>query len=122
MSESTLQQQCISYLSYIATSNKIFFFSPLNETAMMILKMFKVPKTTCYKIINFLKKMGMIPGTPDIAIVYGGKAYFIELKTKDGVVSDDQETVHGKIFKAGSAVYVVRSLDEFVECIEEILL
>ncbi len=110
MKESDLQQTITSYLS----AQHIFYFAPLNETAMMILKAFHVPQITCHKIINFLKKMGLVPGMPDIIILKNLTAYFIECKVNDNDLSDQQQIIHRKIFNDGYNVATVYSFDEAV--------
>jgi hypothetical protein len=110
MKESDLQQQICSYLS----ANGVFYFAPLNETAMMILKIFRVPQMTCYKIINYLKKMGLIPGMPDIIILAKMTAYFIECKIDDNVLSENQQIITRKIYNDGYQVATVWSLDEAI--------
>lgn len=118
MKESDIQQACIEYLSHL--NKKLFYFAPLNETAMMILQIFKVPKIATFKIMAFLKKMGMVAGVPDIQIIYGGKAYFIELKTPTGNIKEHQKQVHEQIAYCGAGIYIARSVEEFIEIVEEI--
>jgi hypothetical protein len=119
MKESTIQMQIINYLSKIAIQKNIFYFAPLNETAMMILKAFKVPSSICAKIINFLKKMGLMVGTPDI-IVYlpNSKVINFEVKNEKGTLSDSQTKIHAYLKKINHKVFVVRSLEEFISILE----
>jgi len=116
--ESDIQIAIISHLSEIATREDIFFFSPLNETAMMILKMFKIPSNTAAKIVNYLKKMGLVPGVPDLVICGNGNTVFIELKRPGGILSDAQERIHKKIDKAGHPVYTVNKVDIIDDILE----
>lgn len=58
------------------------------------------------------KKQGLRAGVPDNAIVWGGQAYFIELKSKTGRISDAQKIVIPAIESAGAPVAVARTLDE----------
>lgn len=110
MKESVFQQTLCSYLS----AQHIFYFAPLNETAMMILKAFHVPQITCHKIINFLKKMGLIPGMPDIIILANRTVYFLELKVGDNTTSEQQNIIHRKIYNDGYQVATVYTLDEAI--------
>jgi len=110
MKESDLQQQICSYLS----ANGVFYFAPLNETAMMLLKKFRVPESTGYKIMSFLKKMGMVPGMPDIIILKNRTVYFLELKANDNVLSVQQQIIHRKIYNDGYQVATVYSFEEAV--------
>ena len=59
-----------------------------------------------------LKACGYKAGTPDICIVYAGMAYWIELKAKDGRVSDEQKDTITRISFAGSPAEVCRSIDD----------
>lgn len=60
-----------------------------------------------------LKGMGMKAGVPDLLIVYDQRAYFVELKSAKGVLSEAQKEVHAALWRAKTPVAVVRSLDEF---------
>jgi len=59
-----------------------------------------------------LKAMGYRRGTPDILIVWQGKAYWIELKAKNGRVSGAQWEVRKALARAGSHVGFAYSADE----------
>lgn len=61
-----------------------------------------------------LKQQGVLTGFPDLMILYGGKAYFIELKSAKGVVMPHQKEVHQMIRNAGFDCFVARSLDDVV--------
>lgn len=121
MKESAIQQQIICYLSIVAVQYDIVYFAVLNETAMMILKMFKVSDKTCAKIINFLKKMGLLVGIPDFCILHSGKAHFVELKNETGKVSVTQKLIHKAFNRAGFKVHIVRSLEEFKIILNDII-
>lgn len=121
MKESTMQIQIISYLSHIAVKHDIVYFAILNETAMMILKMFRISDKTCAKIINFLKKMGLLAGIPDMCILHSGKAHFVELKNETGKVSVTQKLIHKAFNRAGFKVHIVRSLEEFKIILNDII-
>jgi len=106
--ESTLQMSIHDLLSRCG----IFHFAPLNETAMMILKMFKVPDKTCYAVINYLKKMGLTSGIPDILILHKGTVYFLELKSENGKLSDVQKCVHGALTSKGYKVATAYNFEQ----------
>jgi hypothetical protein len=110
LKESDLQQQICSYLS----ANGILYFAPLNETAMMLLKAFHVPQQTCFKIITFLKKMGLVPGMPDIVVLANKTAYFIECKIGSNSLSDQQEIINCRLLDSGYHCTVVYSLDSAI--------
>lgn len=58
-----------------------------------------------------LERMGLRPGWPDI-IILASRFVGLELKSRWGVLSDDQRAVHALIRGAGGEVYVVKTLDE----------
>lgn len=115
-SESTLQQQIIEHFTLIRTKYNFVFFAPMNEGVMMVLKMFKIPDSTCARIMNFMKKMGFLPGVSDIIIMHNGKAYCMELKTYKGVQSDAQKLFMKNVLLCGIDYAVVRSFEDAVEC------
>ena len=61
-----------------------------------------------------LKSIGYSAGTPDILVIDGGRAVWLELKAPKGRVSDAQRACHEALHLAGAIVHVVRSLDEAI--------
>lgn len=59
-----------------------------------------------------LKAKGMKPGAGDLLVIYLGRAFWLELKADDGVVSTAQRICHADLIRAGSPVEVVSSLTE----------
>lgn len=59
-----------------------------------------------------MKGLGVVAGVPDICVIKGGCAHFLELKAPRGVVSEKQGAVHCKLWDAGCRVAVAYSLDE----------
>ena len=60
-------------------------------------------------------------GVPDLLIVHKGKALWLEVKTKTGVVSKKQEYEMERLRDAGCVTGVVRSVEEarsFVESLQ----
>ena len=49
-----------------------------------------------------------VSGLPDLLMVVGGKAYFYEIKSKNGVVSKIQEQTMIALQKSGAIVNIVR--------------
>lgn len=119
MTESNIQQNIISYLSMIAVQKGIVFFSVPNESLVMVLTIFKVPKKICYQIVSFFKKMGLLPGVSDIVIIWKGKAYFMEVKTDSGTQSQDQVRFEHNVNKAGCEYTVVRSVGDVIGVLGE---
>ena len=76
--ESRLQQMTCEYLSL----NNIFYFSIPNEHWNI-----------SFAELNALKKRGMVPGMPDLAILKNQKIYFLEFKSKRGKLSKNQQII-----------------------------
>ena len=112
MKESTLQQQIISYLSFMAGKYHFIYFAPMNEGVSMVLSMFKVPPKTCAMINGYMRKMGFLAGVSDIMILHEGKAFCMELKTATGKQSKGQIRFEDNCIKTGVPYEIVRSLDE----------
>lgn len=62
-----------------------------------------------------LKRMGLLAGIPDIAVLHAGKLVFLELKRHGGEASDAQIATAGRLRAAGAYVSFCRTLGE-VEC------
>lgn len=58
------------------------------------------------------KGLGTKAGVPDLAFVFGGGCFFIELKAGKGTLSPAQREMHLALMKAGVAVYTCRSVPE----------
>jgi len=79
---------------------------------MSVLIAFKVPKVTCFKIVNHFKKMGLLPGTSDIIIIYRGMAYCLEVKKPGEKQSKDQILFMRNVIASGGRYEIVYSLDD----------
>ena len=65
-----------------------------------------------------LKRQGVTAGVADWLILYRGRLYCIELKTRKGRLSPVQKSWSETILNAGSAAYeVCRSLEEIQDCL-----
>lgn len=62
-----------------------------------------------------LKAAGVKAGTPDILILKAGRAYWIELKTKRGTLSEQQRLMAVDLRNAGCEWCVCRSVEEVEE-------
>lgn len=67
-----------------------------------------------------LKKLGLLPGMPDLILIANNKVRFIELKYEDGKISNEQKEVHEKLKSNGFEVSVIRSFDEFTELVKSV--
>lgn len=127
MKESDIQKQVIDSLSIIAQSKNIFFFSVPNEGFMASAMAMGMDKVSMGKLNNHYKKMGMVPGVPDICILYSGcyffmgeklykpRTLFIELKKPGGKVSTKQEYVHKAIGNVGHDVEIAYGLEDVMK-------
>lgn len=68
-----------------------------------------------------LKSMGVIPGVPDLILIWGGKTYGFEMKTTTGVLSPAQKKLHAVWGVQGVVVEVVRSSDELYDRVSAII-
>lgn len=59
-----------------------------------------------------LKRLGLVPGIPDLAFCIGGQSAWIELKTEKGTLSPNQKACHVALKEAGALVAVCRSVAE----------
>lgn len=107
MKESTIQQQICEYLSI----RGIFFFAIQNENLMMMIKMFEVPKHIGYALVSHSKKMGMVPGMPDLCVLLQ-RPVFLEVKNETGEPSAQQARIHAALRGLGYVVEVVRSVED----------
>ena len=110
--ETLLQIQIVEYLSLIASKNDFIFFSIPNEGAMTAAVSAGMKKTDIAKFLNTLKKMGMLPGIPDLCIIKNGRAYFMEVKTEKGKLSKQQGIIKLALADRKCLVRVVRSLED----------
>lgn len=69
---------------------------------------------------GILKAMGRISGVPDLALIWNGQTYWIELKADKGSLSAEQKHLHKLWLSHGVSVLVVRSVYQMVEAIEAI--
>ena len=104
MKESTLQVKVHEYLS----EKGIFHFSVPNE----------------HWNISFaerahLKKMGLVSGIPDMAILSHGTIYFMEFKTMTGKLNESQERIIPILKRRGYNVAVIRSLEQAKKQLDE---
>lgn len=68
------------------------------------------------------KSMGVWSGVSDFLFIYNGYIAGIELKTKDGRISDEQREWNNQfVMKGGGSYYIVRSLEEFKDIINNII-
>jgi hypothetical protein len=64
------------------------------------------------KVAARMSALGVVAGVPDLAVVYRGRAMFIELKARRGALSLDQKHVHQVLSHCGAPVMLCRSVEE----------
>jgi VRR-NUC domain len=59
-----------------------------------------------------MKWTGVLAGVPDLGIIADGRAFFLEVKTAKGRLSDAQQEIIPKLEAIGAPVALVRSIDD----------
>ena len=59
-----------------------------------------------------MKGLGLRPGVPDLLVIHNGRALFVELKTKRGVMSAAQKAMQKMLVYCGCDVMLCRSVPE----------
>ena len=106
--EDVLQKAVVSFLRLALPEGAVLFHIPNGG-----------PQTDFQRMR--LALMGVLPGMPDLGLVWRGKPIFIELKAPKGVVSDTQYEVHTALILAGAVVFVARSVDEVAAFLDQIM-
>ncbi len=68
-----------------------------------------------------LKGMGAKAGTPDLLIVYRGRAFWIELKAATGRLTPAQKVTHLRLTLAGCLVDTCRSVEEVAGVLGQVI-
>lgn len=115
-SESQIQESICEYFSIICQRRKFIYFSVPNESlSPRNGKKLSGPE---YGRVNKLKKIGLLSGVSDLAIVHLGLVYFMEVKKPKGKLSEPQKLFRQNALNAGAEYAVVRSVDEARACLE----
>lgn len=69
--------------------------------------------------MSSMKHQGLTPGVPDLILIHGGRAFGLELKSKDGKLEDSQRDTFPKLREAGMRIEVARSHSEAISLIRE---
>jgi hypothetical protein len=62
---------------------------------------------------------GIVAGILDLFLLWRGQAYFIEIKTPDGQLSEAQKAVATAVLLAGGRVGAVASVEQLLDCLDE---
>lgn len=68
-----------------------------------------------------LKASGVVPGIPDMILLYNGTAILMEFKTPTGTVSPEQQKCHKAHLSQGIQTYIIRSEEQFWGLINTII-
>lgn len=69
-----------------------------------------------------LTGQGVVPGIPDLNLIWGGMLYLIEVKTAFGEVSPEQKVVHAQHDGQGFKTYIFRSSKDIICFVEAVIL
>lgn len=64
------------------------------------------------------KKMGMLPGFPDLHMLHNGQSFYIEVKAPQGRQSDAQKAVECIILDNGGKYILARGIDDVVSALK----
>ena len=112
---SRLQAACIKYFRYQYSEIKELLFSIPNGIPL-------ANQNVRTKIYNKLKEEGLQPGVPDLFLAVGNSIYhgmFIEIKSKKDRLRKKQVDMIRELESENYKCIIVRSLDEFIEQINE---
>lgn len=109
MKETDYQRLIIDYLTVLEKQNKLWF-QRTNNTAIY---------DPVGKKFRSLSK-GQKKGFPDIIVFMNGKTIGLEIKTPTGRQSAEQKIMEQKMKEQGAEYYVVKSLEEVKQIIEEL--
>ena len=109
VSESSIQAQC-----YVWFNNNYCLKSHENRAVM-----FSVPNESNSQQQKFVN-IGLLRGVSDTIIVLPNKVLFVEFKTEKGYQSEFQKDFQERVTKLGHEYYIIRSLEQFKQLINEI--
>lgn len=109
MSESTLQQACVRWLTLQHKHKGLIAASFPNEGKRSFAE------------AQRLKNMGMTMGMPDLAIFWNSKTLFIEFKFGANKSTPNQSLKQELLRGQGFEVHEIREFDSFVEVVNNFL-
>jgi hypothetical protein len=115
--EENSQREIVAYCR--AKHKKDFFIFSIPNELLMKLASF-VPQKIRFMMISKMRAMGFLSGMPDLVLIgKGARVLFIELKSKDGKLSESQKRVFPLLEKFVGKIPVARSLNEALAAIKE---
>jgi len=117
--ESVIQQEIVEYLSSMADKYNFFFFSIPNE-GFMSAAIYNMEPNKRHAILNKFKKMGMVPGIPDLCLLHEGRAYMFEVKRPDGKLTEKQKRIDDKLRKCKTPCFVIVSVEDMEKTLQHL--
>ena len=105
MNEYAIHRAVVQHLFHRAAPGVFWSHVPSGE---------KRPKGVGGKLVG----LGLKPGIPDLFLVIGGRAHFLELKRVGGRLSTNQQKTQAHLQEAGAVVHTVFGLDAALEKLE----
>lgn len=124
--ESDIQETIVKY----CRAKGILVIAPIMETSWggivrMVLiqalgkaKGLTVAQKLIVSIVNRNKRMGAVTGTSDLIVILKDKVVFVELKSATGKASPEQLKFGSDVIKRGHRAYLCRSLNEFIQIMD----
>jgi len=112
---SRIQKACVKWFKYQYSDKKNLLFSITNGIPV-------ADKNIRIKIYNRLIAEGLQPGVPDLFLSHGNSLYnglYIEIKSKTDRLRKVQADMIRELESENYKCIIVRSLDEFIEEINE---
>jgi hypothetical protein len=106
MREDNIQRLVVAHLQRRAAKGVVYFHVPnggkraISEAAKM-------------------KRMGVLPGVPDLLLLRAGELFALELKAEQGRLSDDQRHMLAELAKAGATTATAYGLDHALALLEQ---
>lgn len=85
----------------------------------MVLRLENAQRRTLAQVVRD-KALGMLPGAPDLLVLYRAELHWLELKSEKGTVSDEQKHVHAELRARGQKVHVAYGYEHGCSILESI--
>lgn len=105
MSEDVIQKSVVQHLT-LRGSPAIYWFHVPNGGSRHIAEAVK------------LKAMGTRAGVADLVLIIGGRAHFLELKTRKGKQSNAQKIAAKQVEMSGATYALAHSIDEALDTLQ----
>lgn len=116
--EGPIHRSILQYLR--AAYPDAFVFHPANEIASKSLRKFGPRgQQAAAAAQSKAKALGMVSGVPDLVMIHRGAVIGFEVKAKGNYQKPSQKAVEAAWGAAGGRYYVVRSIDDVIEAMNE---